>query len=91
MPELVHEAQGKDSYDYFLIGKYIVAALGVCGGRPTFKGTRVEVQTVLDWLCHGLSVGQILEAYPRLSKAAVEEAVQLASRAFREQHALRAA
>ncbi len=32
-----------ESYQYQPLGKYIVRAVGVCGGRPTFKYTRIEI------------------------------------------------
>ncbi|WP_369229461.1 DUF433 domain-containing protein [Candidatus Entotheonella palauensis] len=35
-------------YEYFPIGQYIVAAPKICGGRSTFKYTRLEVATILD-------------------------------------------
>jgi len=34
-------------YGYYLLGKYIVAAPGVCEGRPTFKFTRIDVYYAL--------------------------------------------
>jgi hypothetical protein len=38
---LVCEMYGDVPYEYYPIGQYIVAAPGVCGGRPTFKYTRL--------------------------------------------------
>jgi uncharacterized protein (DUF433 family) len=82
--KLVRKTMGGESYEYYPLGRYVVMAPGVCGGRPTFKGTRVEVQTVLDWLRSGRTVRDIAESYPSVSQAAIREAVQLASRAFIE-------
>ena len=73
-------------YEYYPLGKYIVMAPGVCGGRPTFKGTRIEVQVILDWLRMGRSIERILKGYPSLTRAAVEEAVELATQAFLEHY-----
>lgn len=39
----------------------------VCNGRPTGKGTRITVQTILGFLAAGDSVEEVLEAYPSLS------------------------
>jgi uncharacterized protein (DUF433 family) len=49
----------------------------ICGGRPTIKGTRVTVKTILEYLAAGESLPNILKAYPVLTKEDV-----LASMAF---------
>jgi len=89
--DLVRETHGNETYEYYPVGEYVVVAPGVCGGRPTFKGTRIEVQVVLDWLRAGRSIERILEGYPTLTHAAVEEAIELASEALVEQYAQKAA
>jgi hypothetical protein len=43
-PKVVREIVGGEVYEYVPLGKHIVSAKGVCGGRPTFKYTRVEVR-----------------------------------------------
>ena len=45
--QLVTEERGGEPYAYYPLGEHVVVAPGVCGGRPTFKGTRLEVQVVL--------------------------------------------
>ncbi len=45
----------------------IVIDPGVCNGRPTIQGTRVTVQTVLEFLGAGDSVEDILSEYPSLT------------------------
>jgi hypothetical protein len=42
--KVVREIVGGEVYEYVPLGKHIVSAKGVCGGRPTFKYTRVEVR-----------------------------------------------
>lgn len=44
----------------------------VCNGKPVIRGTRITVQTVLEFLAAGDSVDDVLEAYPRLTKADVQ-------------------
>jgi len=39
----------------------------ICNGRPTIKGTRITVQTVLEFLGAGDSIDDILAEYPSLS------------------------
>jgi uncharacterized protein (DUF433 family) len=89
--KLVRETTSQGVYEFYPIGRYVVIAPGVCGGRPTFRGTRVEVRTIFDWLGNGRTVKDILRGYPSLSKAAVEEAIKLAARALAGRYVLQAA
>ncbi|MCX6027807.1 MAG: DUF433 domain-containing protein [Chloroflexi bacterium] len=59
--ELVREMYGSDVYEYYPLGEHIVAAPGVCGGRPTFKYTRLEVSTILALIAAGESVQQVAQ------------------------------
>lgn len=80
-PKLVREVYGDAPYEYYPLGKYVVSAPGVCGGRPTFKYTRLEVSVILGLVASGTSVPEVLERYAksRLSRTAVREAIHLAS------------
>lgn len=82
--ELVREMYGGESYEYYPLGKYIVAAPGVCGGRPTFKYTRLEVSMILALISSGETVEQVVQAYSRshITPEAVKEAISLADRAL---------
>ena len=68
------------------INKYIVADSEICGGTPTFKGTRIMVSIVLEMLEDGADTKEIIEAYPSLTKkhikAALNFAAQLTERSF---------
>lgn len=77
--DLVTETVGSDVYAYYPLGEYIVRAPGVCGGRPTFKYTRIEVASVLELLSAGDTTDQIVAGYRgRISERAIEEALHLA-------------
>ena len=52
----------------------------VCNGRPLIRGTRIAVQTVLEFLAAGDSVEEVLEEYPRLTRADVQACIEYASR-----------
>ena len=52
----------------------------VCNGRPVVAGTRIAVQTVLEFLAAGDSVEDVLEEYPSLSRADVQACLDYASR-----------
>jgi uncharacterized protein (DUF433 family) len=82
--KLVREVYGGQLYEYCPLGKHIVVAPGVCGGRPTFKYTRLEVSVVLSLLAAGETIEQVVKAYSlsRLTPEAVQEAIRLADRAL---------
>lgn len=82
--ELVRERYGGEIYEYYPLGQHIVAAPGVCGGRPTFKYTRLEATMILARLSRGETVEELLQAYAasKLSAEAIYEAIHLASQAL---------
>ena len=43
----------------------------VMGGAPVFCGTRVPVQTLLDYLEAGDSIGEFLAGYPTVTREQV--------------------
>ena len=77
--KLVREERGEEVYEYFPLGKHVVVAPGVCGGRPTIKGTRLEARTILDLLAADWSHERILREYAAtgLTATAIAEVVQL--------------
>jgi uncharacterized protein (DUF433 family) len=52
----------------------------VCNGRPVVRGARITVQTVLEFLAAGDSVEDVLEEYPKLTRADVQACLDYASR-----------
>src|SRR5947209_7449891 len=54
---------------------HIVTVPGLCGGRPTIKGTRVAVSDIAFKHRSGESVDEMLEAWPHLSPAQVYDAL----------------
>ena len=52
----------------------------ICNGRPVVKGTRITVQTVMEFLAAGDSVNDVLEEYPALTREDVLACVDWASR-----------
>ena len=68
-----------------LIGRYIVTDPKVCHRQPTFRGTRIMVWQVLEQVGSGMAWETIVEEWEgHISKEAIAEAVQLASKAFLE-------
>jgi len=78
--KLVSEIYGGEPYEYYPLGEHIVAAPGVCGGEPTFKYTRINVEHALRRLLMGWTVEQVAESY-HLPVAAMREAITLAAEA----------
>ena len=54
---------------------YIVRVAGVCGGRPTIKGTRISVRHIAQLYKAGDTVEEILQAHSHLNVAAVYDAI----------------
>jgi len=76
--KLVRETLNGEPYEYYPLGKYIVAAPGVCGGRPTIKYHRLDALHIIGFLKRGDTGQQIARNY-RIPVAAVHEAAELAS------------
>ena len=68
------------------IGRYLVKDPGVCHGKLTFKGTRVPVETVLNRLGKGRSIDDILNSWPELTRAAIAEAINMATATLVERY-----
>ena len=85
-PQLVREEYGGEMYEYYPLGEYVVVAPGVCGGRPTFKYTRLEVSMVMAMLERGDSPETIIKEYElsHLTFPAISEAIRLSHKAFAE-------
>lgn len=83
MAELITEVVSGELYEYYPLGPHVVRAVGICGGRPTFKYTRIEITGTLDRLAAGESVDAIVAGYRgRVSREAVMEAVQSVADGF---------
>jgi uncharacterized protein (DUF433 family) len=83
IPELITEIVGGEPYQYCPLGDYVVRAVGVCGGRPTFKYTRIEITGTLERLAAGEHLEDIVQRYRgRVSHEAITEAVRLVTEQF---------
>ena len=55
----------------------------ILGGTPVFKGTRVPLRNLIDYLEHGHSLDEFLDAFPTVSReqaiAALEAAHEVLS------------
>jgi uncharacterized protein (DUF433 family) len=82
---LITESIGGEIYQYYPMGDHVVRAVGVCGGRPTFKYTRIEITGTLDRIAAGERIDEIVAGYRgRVSHAAIIEAIQIVTARFVE-------
>ena len=51
----------------------------ICNGRPTIRGTRISVQTILDFLSAGDSSQDILDQYPTLEPDDINASLKFAA------------
>ena len=54
------------------------------GGVPCIRGLRIPVATVIGLVAEGLSVAEVLTAYPDLEAEDIPEALRFAADAVRE-------
>ena len=57
----------------------IVRDPAICGGQPTFRGTRVLLRTVLGYLAGGERVETLLTDFPTLTEDDVRAAIAFAA------------
>ena len=56
--------------------KWIVSDRDHLGGKPRVQGTQISVAFLLECLASGMSVAEIVDAYPTLSKDAMQGALR---------------
>ena len=62
-----------------LMESRIVIDPALCNGRPVVRGTRITVQTILEFLGAGDSVPDVMEEYPTLTREDVLSCLQFSS------------
>ncbi len=50
----------------------------ICNGKPTIRGLRITVSTILEYLSAGETVENILKAYPMLEEEDIKACLQFA-------------
>lgn len=66
-----------------MVEKLIQSNPSVMMGKPVIAGTRVTVEHILEKLAAGETVEQILDAHPRLTKGAIQAALDFAAKALK--------
>lgn len=57
----------------------------VLGGKPIIRGTRISVQLILEWVAAGATRDEIVAKHPQLTEADVEQALNYAAEATRNE------
>ena len=70
---------------YYIHDRITIDA-GLCNGRPTIRGHRVTVQTVLEFLSAGDSPEEVLESYPFLEMADIYACLSFAAENIAKSH-----
>jgi len=60
----------------------------VCNGKPTIRGQRITVQTILEFLSAGDSADEILEQYPMLTKEDIQTCLVFATQLMGQRYSL---
>ena len=61
----------------------------ICNGKPIIAGTRISVQTVMEFLGAGDSIEEILEEYPSLSREDIYACLQFATKLMANHYEIR--
>ena len=64
--------------------EYIVVDPHICHGKASIRGTRVMASIVLDNLASGLSIDELLQSYPSLSRESVLATIAFAAELARD-------
>lgn len=71
----------------FLDGRIVIDP-AVCNGRPTVRGKRITVQSILEYLSAGDSEADILAEYPMLERDDIRACLAFAGRLLDQRYDL---
>ena len=63
------------------LNKYVEISKELAGGAPVFKGTRVSVKTLFDYL-EEESLEEFLKGFPSVSREQAEGVIEMAAQNF---------
>ncbi len=61
----------------------------LCNGKPTIRGKRIAVKTILEFLSVGESREEILKQYPSLEPQDIDACLQFAAQLMDHQYSLK--
>lgn len=59
----------------------ITSDVAILGGKPIVRGTRISVEMILEWIASGATRDEIIRRYPHLTAADIEQALNYAASA----------
>jgi uncharacterized protein (DUF433 family) len=62
----------------------------VCNGKPTIRGKRITVQTILEFLSAGDSHEEILKQYPTIDEYDIQACIRFAASLMNHQYSIKA-
>lgn len=71
------------------INERITIDADLCNGKPTIRGKRITVQTILEFLSAGDSFEEVLKQYPSLEIADIYACLQFASQLMNRQYIIK--
>jgi uncharacterized protein (DUF433 family) len=54
-------------------------------GKPVIKGTRITVEHILEEMAGGLTIEELLDSYPNLSRESIQAALKFAAESVRHE------
>ena len=63
----------------------------ICNGKPTFRGKRIAVETILEFLSAGEDIQEILRQYPSLEREDIHAAFEFAAELMKNKYTIKAA
>ena len=71
------------------LGDRITIDPDICNGKPTIRGKRITVHTILEFLSAGESEQEILKQYPTLESADLSACLEFASQLMDHRYVLK--
>ncbi len=68
----------------------ITIDVDICNGKPTIRGQRITVQTILEFLSAGESNEEILKQYPMLTQEDIQTCLAFATQLMGQKYSLQA-
>ena len=63
--------------------RFVVSDPSIMMGKPVIVGTRITVESILERLAAGESIADVVASHPRLTEAAIRDALAFAAQALR--------
>jgi len=66
--------------------KHISVDPNICFGKPCIRGTLIWVSLILDFLASGMTIDELMEEYPQLTKESILAAIAYGAEMSRERY-----